>query len=99
MKVYTASEVFRTANAYVNQNSSTLNYSFGTGLPHGINQVCQCCKESKNVAQIRDVIDLRPWTDFYTSGKYTWAAYECNSCGYKWSWYKPATQSTKTLSE
>jgi hypothetical protein len=79
--IYTAKEVFRTAHPYVYTNKD----SYGEGLVHGINQVCRCCK-SADTSKITNKADLKPWLDFYTSKEF--AAYECNSCGYKFSWYK-----------
>ena len=90
---YTQSEVFRTAQRYRNGASG-----LGQGLPHGINQVCICCKAGSSdggevighVEKLRDAQDLMPWTEFFASGNYEFAAYRCG-CGYQWSWYRQAT--------
>jgi hypothetical protein len=82
--------VFRTAFSYIENHQGGL----GEGLPHGINQVCICCKagslvEGKpagHVEKIIDATDLKPWSDFYKTKEY--AAYKCHSCGYQWSWYR-----------
>tara|TARA_R110000868_G_scaffold211993_1_gene462006 strand:- start:371 stop:625 length:255 start_codon:yes stop_codon:yes gene_type:complete len=78
---YSINEVFRTAHKYMKPNE----VSFGDGLPHGINQVCRCCKSIKT-SKIIDPVELKPWLDFYKT--FDFAAYECESCGYKFSWYK-----------
>ena len=91
--IYDSSLVSRTAFKYVQDQDDPL--SFGNGLPHGINQVCPCCKAGSttpdgkiigDVEQIRDSAELKPWTDFFKTFEYK--AYKCFSCGYKWCWYK-----------
>lgn len=90
---YTPSQVFRTAFAYVDQPEGSL----GAGLKHGVNQVCICCKAGSThtdgqiaglVDRITDIVDLKPWAEFYTSGTKEYQAYKCGSCGYQWSWYR-----------
>ena len=94
----TPNEIFRTAEKYI-EASDAQSMSFGAGLPHGINQVCRGCKAGsiaggQVVGQVERLHgdDAKPFADFYTSGKNDWAAYECHSCGRKWSWYKPKGQ-------
>lgn len=88
---YTAGEVFRTAFAYLPPSDAGL----GAGLPHGINQVCICCKAGSKhddgtvagyVDKVIDPVDLKPWSDFYKTKDFS--AYRCGSCGYQWSWYR-----------
>ncbi len=78
----TQNEIFRTAHKYLSPGSSA---SLGDGLPHGINQVCRCCK-SQETRKIVDKVELKPWLDFYKTLDF--AAYECQPCGYKFSWYR-----------
>ncbi len=94
-KTYSQNEVFRTAFKYLDGTDSS--GGFGHGLKHGVNQVCICCKggssmgdgkTSGHVDRIIDPVELKPWTDFYTSGANEFAAYRCLSCGYQWSWYR-----------
>ena len=86
---YTAREVFQTAERYMDSQ-----HGLGAGLTHGINQVCRCCKAGSlvngqpqgQVDKIINPVDLKPWTDFYLT--HTFAAYQCQACGYQWSWYR-----------
>jgi hypothetical protein len=92
----TPNEVFRTAHKWVPNSLGDL--SLGKGLPDGINQVCPSCKagsiidggkKAGHVERILDPVYLKPWPDFYTSGLNEFKAYECYSCGAKWSVFKP----------
>ncbi len=76
-------DIFKTAFAYIPETEKD-SQSFGYGLKHGINQVCICCK-STDTTQLQGNNSI-PWQNFYQ--KHAWAAYECNVCGYKFSWYK-----------
>jgi hypothetical protein len=76
--MYTQAEVFRTAFRWV---ETTLP---GTVAHKSINEHCICCKSKGS--RIIDEVELRPWTEFFKT--FEFAAYECPSCGYKWSWYK-----------
>jgi len=97
--MYTQQDVFNTAFKYVPIGQSPL----GLGLPHGINQVCVCCKAGSiaeghvvgHVRQLINPVDLRPWAEFYKTMDY--AAYECQNCGYTWSWYRPQPGKTSSL--
>jgi hypothetical protein len=97
---YTANELFRTAFNYMDLQ---LDCAFGRGLPHGINQVCVCCKAGSldeagatigSVDRITDELELKPWSTFYKTKEYT--AYVCRSCGYQWSWYRDKQQKETT---
>ena len=79
--IYTPSEVGRTTHPYVETGAN----SYGSGLPNGINQVCRCCKSS-DTQVIRDPVELAPFNVFFTESEYK--AYKCQSCGYKFSWYR-----------
>lgn len=94
MNTYSQKDVFRTAFQYIDNKEHN---GFAASLPNGINQVCICCKAGSvtesgdvigKVDKIIDVVDLKPWIDFYSSGTKDYAVYKCGSCGYKWSWYK-----------
>ena len=92
IQAYEPQDVFKTAAKYVEHHQAGM----GNGLTHGINQVCICCKAGStadgqvigHVDRIIDAHDLKPWTNFYTSGKNEFQAYKCRSCGYQWSWYR-----------
>lgn len=88
--MYTQDEVFRTAFKYVDSGASRFLSKEASESPHGINQVCICCKAGSqtpsDVSKIVDPVELRPWQQFYKT--YEYAAYKCNVCGYMWSWYK-----------
>lgn len=81
-KIYSQNDVSLTAHIFV---EDTLPKSYGRGLTFGINQVCRCCKSS-DTQEIKDPVELRPWTDFFKT--YEYRAYKCRSCGYMFSWYK-----------
>lgn len=81
--VYSPSEVGRTTHQYIDHTDS---FSFGAGKAHGINETCRACK-STDTQQIRDEAELAPFKSYFTSSEFR--AYECQSCGYKFSWYKP----------
>lgn len=91
MQQLTPNEIYRTAYKYIENDASYL----GEGLPHGINQVCPSCKAGSmlpdgkiagSVEQVRDAALLKPFSDFYKT--FSFAVYNCNSCGAVWSWYK-----------
>ena len=96
IQVYAQRDVFKTAFAYVDDHQGGM----GSGLAHGINQICICCKagglvDGKTIGvvdKIINAVDLKPWAEFYKSGANNYAAYKCGSCGYQWSWFKPASQ-------